>query len=179
MPILPNEIVDEMNLDTAQRQLLQDRENNVIFRWYVRERYSLYLAAPLDLTLKAMKKGLMTNLGLDDFDRLTDFEIDDKVARTLGGVCYPSDSVEEGNYWHFDRDFLEEAFWYGDRVHRSVFRPTVLGSFMFCYALKNIDTLKVSDVNRKLYSARGGVNKPWHTDTLPRAVALAFLDTLS
>lgn len=179
MPIIPDDVVDQMDLTPEQRQLLRDRENDLIFRWYVEERYVTYLKAVLSIAFEAMKGFLIKGLGLDEPGRITDFEIDDKVARKLGGNCYPTDSVEQGTYWHFP-DEMEGVPRYvsSGRVHRRDFRPTDESNHFFRVLFRKVTVVERLDDGEFEYRAKATKDADWsYGPTLGRAVCSAFLDS--
>lgn len=50
---------------------------------------------------------------------MEDVELNDLVARKLGWIDYPTDSIEAGNYWH--KDVFRAPF--GERINKRYWNP--------------------------------------------------------
>lgn len=172
MSIIPDVVIDRLDLSDDQIQFFREREKNSIFRWYIKDRFFYYLQ---NYEINILKE-MLPKLGLFSPEQITDFEIDDRVAVLLGAKCYPTDSVQQGSYWYFPDQI--EAFpelTLRGEIYRGEFRPTNDQNGFHRMLFRKMQCIEKLDDAGHEYRARASKDSDWCYGSLGRAVCLAFL----
>lgn len=172
--------LDTLGFSENEAEQIKEYMTNPIYNWYIQECMREAAHVPMDSSGVGRLRCLM---GTHDPKYLTllDLELMDRTGKAFGGVYYPTDSVESGNYWHFKTPPLG----WSHTCHRRDINPISPQHPIFVDVLSRIHSVVIESVTHTekgrpliLASAQATPDSEWHKGPIGRAVTQAFLDTV-